>query len=71
MKMKIYRGDEVQTHTFLTTELEGNEWSGPLLGRCIPPTEIITATAFITFKELNISGVLAHSHVLHIQLYSK
>ena len=63
--MKMYSGDEVEIHAFLTTELNGNEWSGPRLGPCTPPHgEIITAIAFIKFKVHNILGVRAHSQAL-------
>jgi hypothetical protein len=39
--MKIYGGVDVLDHIFLTSELDGCEWSDSLLGSFIPGTHLI------------------------------
>jgi hypothetical protein len=40
--MKLYEGVEVQLHSFLTSTIDGGEWSASRLGRFAPTKESIT-----------------------------
>jgi hypothetical protein len=44
--MKVYRGVQVQLHTFLATALEGGEWSTSCPS-CINPSERVPGTPWI------------------------
>ena len=66
--MKMYRGDEVQIHASLATEVKGNEWPGPRLCRCPPPP--LLQLRLLNLKNLT-SRVCSYTCVRSTHIYSK
>jgi hypothetical protein len=69
--MKMHRGAEVHIHAFLTTERNGNEWSGPRIGRCTPTRGKSSLQSLLLNLKYIISWVCAHTRKRSTERYSK